>query len=68
MESPLRGDALGGFGGRVGETGRERSRYRAPARPLHQLHGPAKWSYFYLYVILDIYSRYVVDGRVSSPV
>ena len=22
-----------------------------------KLHGPAKWSYFYLYVIIDIYSR-----------
>ena len=22
-----------------------------------KLHGPAKWTYFYLYVILDIYSR-----------
>src|SRR5664279_3794077 len=24
-----------------------------------KLHGPAKWTYYYLYVILDIYSRYV---------
>ena len=22
-----------------------------------KLHGPAKWTYYYLYVILDIYSR-----------
>ena len=29
-----------------------------------KLKGPAKWTYFYLYVILDIFSRYVVglDG------
>ena len=27
-----------------------------------RLLGPKKWSYYYLYVILDIYSRYVVDG------
>jgi Integrase core domain. len=27
-----------------------------------KLHGPAKWSYYYLYVIIDIYSRYVVGG------
>lgn len=25
-----------------------------------KLLGPVKWTYFYLYVILDIYSRYVV--------
>jgi putative transposase len=30
------------------------------------LHGPAKWTYFYLYVILDIYSRYVV-GWMLAP-
>ena len=30
-----------------------------------KLLGPAKWTYFYLYVILDVYSRYVgrLDGR-----
>jgi len=30
-----------------------------------KLKGPAKWTYFHLYVILDIFSRYVVglDGR-----
>jgi putative transposase len=25
-----------------------------------RLKGPVKWSYYYLYVLLDIYSRYVV--------
>ena len=30
-----------------------------------RLHGPAKWSYFQLYVILDIYSRYVVGWLVA---
>jgi putative transposase len=24
-----------------------------------KLHGPAKWTYFYLYTVIDIYSRYV---------
>jgi putative transposase len=28
--------------------------------------GPAKWSYFYLYVILDIFSRRVVGWRVAD--
>ena len=33
VERPLRGDAHGGCGGRVGETDRAKSRNRAPARP-----------------------------------
>jgi putative transposase len=28
--------------------------------------GPAKWTYFYLYVVLDI-SRYVVGWMIVSP-
>jgi len=28
--------------------------------------GPAKWTYFYLYVILDIFSRYVVGWMVAT--
>lgn len=31
-----------------------------------KLRGPAKWTYFYLYVILDIFSRYVV-GWMLAP-
>lgn len=31
-----------------------------------KLLGPAKWTYFYLYVILDIYSRYAVGWMVAS--
>jgi putative transposase len=31
-----------------------------------KLKGPAKWSYFYLYVILDIFSRYVVGWMVAE--
>ena len=31
-----------------------------------KLLGPAKWTYFYLYVILDVFSRYVV-GWVVAP-
>ena len=30
-----------------------------------KLLGPSKWSYFYLYVILDIFSRYVVGWMVA---
>jgi putative transposase len=30
------------------------------------LRGPAKWTWYYLYVILDIYSRYVVGWMVAS--
>ena len=31
-----------------------------------KLKGPVKWSYFYLYVILDIFSRYVVGWMVAQ--
>jgi putative transposase len=31
-----------------------------------KLKGPAKWTYFYLYVILDVFSRYVVGWMVAS--
>jgi len=31
-----------------------------------KLKGPVKWTYFYLYVILDVYSRYVVGWMVAS--
>jgi len=30
-----------------------------------KLLGPAKWTYFYLYVILDVFSRYVVGWTVA---
>lgn len=31
-----------------------------------KLHGPAKWTYYYLYVIIDIYSRYVVGWMLAD--
>jgi putative transposase len=31
-----------------------------------KLKGPAKWTYFYLYVILDVFSRYVVGWMVAT--
>jgi putative transposase len=30
-----------------------------------KLHGPAKWTYYHLYVILDIFSRYVVGWMLA---
>ena len=30
-----------------------------------KLRGPVKWSYFYLYVILDVFSRYVVGWMIA---
>jgi putative transposase len=30
-----------------------------------KLHGPQKWTYFHLYVILDVFSRYVVGWMVA---
>jgi putative transposase len=31
-----------------------------------KLHGPEKWSYFYLYAVIDIYSRYVVGWLIAD--
>jgi transposase InsO family protein len=31
-----------------------------------KLHGPAKWSYYHLYVIIDIFSRYVVGWLLAD--
>jgi len=31
-----------------------------------KLKGPAKWAYYYLYVILDVFSRYVVGWMVAQ--
>jgi putative transposase len=31
-----------------------------------KLHRPAKWTYFYLYVILDVFSRYAVGWMVAE--
>lgn len=31
-----------------------------------KLKGPAKWNYFYLYVILDVFSRYVVGWMLAD--
>ena len=33
---------------------------------ISKLKGPAKWTYFYLYVILDVFSRYMVAGQCST--
>ena len=30
-----------------------------------KLRGPVKWTYYYLYVILDVFSRYVVGGMIA---
>ena len=38
----------------------------ADARPYPKLMGPTKWSYFYLYVILDIFSRRVVAWCIAD--
>ena len=31
-----------------------------------KLKGPVKWTYFYLYVIMDIFSRYVVGWMIAQ--
>ena len=32
---------------------------------ISKLKGPAKWSYFYLYVILDVFSRFVARHKTA---
>ncbi len=65
-----------------GETGDRRRHATHPARvkpellatapnqcwswDITKLHGPAKWTYYYLYVILDVFSRYVVGWMVAA--
>jgi len=65
----------------AGETGDRRRHATHPARvkpellatkpnqcwswDITKLHGPAKWIYYYLYTILDIYSRYAVGWMVA---
>ena len=39
---------------------------RVWAWDITKLHGPQKWTYYYLYVIIDIYSRYVVGWMVAD--
>jgi putative transposase len=56
--------------------GHERNHYQKPellaiapnqvwSWDITKLKGPVKWTYFYLYVILDIFSRYVVGWLVA---
>ena len=39
---------------------------RFPRATYPKLHGSQKWSYFYLYAIIDIYSRYVVGWMIAD--
>lgn len=66
----------------VGEVGERRDQATRPARvkpelcatgpnqvyawDITKLHGPHKWTYYYLYTIIDIYSRYVVGWMVAD--
>jgi putative transposase len=36
------------------------------SRDITKLHGPVKWTYYHLYVILDIYSRYVAGWMAAT--
>ena len=66
----------------VGEVGERRDQATRPAHvkpelcataprqvfawDITKLHGPHKWTYFHLYVIIDIFSRYVVGWMVAD--
>jgi putative transposase len=63
------------------EVRERRNQLRHPNYPVPQVHatrpnelwswditkllGPAKWTYFYLYVVMDVYIRYVVGWMVA---
>ena len=63
------------------EVRERRNQLRHPDHPVPELHatrpndlwswditkllGPSKWTYFYLYVVMDVYSRYVVGWMVA---
>ncbi len=53
-----------------GSKSRNRTRYGVVRRDfstdITKLKGPVKWSSYYLYVILDIFSRYVVGWLVAN--
>jgi putative transposase len=67
---------------RAGEVGERRDQATRPAHvkpelcatapnrvyawDITKLHGPQKWTYFYLYAVIDIYSRYVVGWMVAD--
>lgn len=64
------------------EVRERRNQLRHPNHPVPQVHataprqlwswditkllGPAKWTYFYLYVLLDVFSRYAVGWMVAT--
>ena len=66
----------------VGEVGERRDQATRPAHvkpelcatapnqvyawDITKLHGPQKWTYLYLYAVIDIYSRYVVGWLIAD--
>src|SRR5664279_865072 len=66
----------------VGEVGDRRDQATRPAHvkpelcatapnqvwcwDITKLHGPEKWSYLYLYAVIDIYSRYIVGWMIAD--
>jgi len=66
----------------AGQSGERRAQAAHPARvkpelmaagpnqvyswDITKLHGPAKWTYYHLYVILDIFSRYAAGWMVAT--
>lgn len=60
----MRGNMHVRFGGRVGETGREKPRHRAPARPNTEYR--TREGKVYCAVVLDVFSRKVVGWSIDS--
>ena len=66
MESRMRWESHVRFGGRAGETHRSKDGRALRSDPYTKLLGPTKWTYFYLYVVLGIFSRYAVGWMVAD--
>jgi putative transposase len=54
------------FGGRAGETHRSKDGRALRSDPYTRLRGPARRQFFYLYVLLDLYSRYVPGWMIAT--
>jgi putative transposase len=62
----MRWESHVGFGGQSGETHQLKGWQGVPVRPYTKLRGAQRDVYYELYVIIDIYSRFVVGWTVAA--
>lgn len=67
LESRMQGQLACPVWRALGRNDSQQWENRAPLLPyITRLKGPQKWTYFYLYVMLDIFSRYVVGWLIAG--